>query len=462
MHDHWSFDSTWQFGVTPLQREVYSPSGHPSQKILLQGLSVNFLGWALYKASNRNTPNLYHLAIDPITFANFPLVSKGEEHTLDVLLEWGQNLRAFCVKQSINLRPTQGGTARQFLRDKHFYPKPRRKVPRATNERVRERLPGNHYEVRADPKREYDAIYIDQSKAHHYHALNTEFPDSQHICAHGAFHTNTDNANQDSQPYITSPTRVAAFLNGFRGLVHAEIHAPNRARRWIPPLLAKHRPVGYFFTNELDLLKSLDVTVVSVIAAWGCQETETGLNQYAEWSLDQLGDNPPQWQKTLLLSTYGTLATKSRKHSVGYAKSAGGSEEILSVGRRTLPAKIHTATKENEPSTNNVLHRGLIEAATRSESLMFANYLQEHNQQVLCIYADAVIVTNQPDRPLPLIPQPWRVKTTLHNLRFISQNAFVSDEMTKIPGGQSKHSLTRAPPQHPDQPKRVRWERTYA
>lgn len=423
-----SFDPAWQFGVTPLEREMFTPSIKKGHSIKLKGLAVNFFGWQL-RTKGSHTANLYHLALDPFTFSSFPLA----QHDLEAFMEWGRELRAFCLEQEINLRPTQGATARQFLRDDRFYPEARRKVPRATNEKIRSQLVGNHYEVRAETNEEYTGIYIDQTKAHHYHAAEVTFPDANSLFAYGCFHGSQDRATE----WRTDPERIGSFLEGFTGLIYGKLQWEPRPLRWIPDYLQDTTKPVYWYTTDQPLLDSLGVTVTTLICAWGSKRPETGINRYAEWCQEELGAHPPMWKKTLLLSAYGGLATRSRPFKVGFAKSNRGEVTEIPAGRHhTVTARVYTTSRALEPSTNNVLHRGLIEAATRVESLMFANYLQEHGHHVLCIYADAVMVEKS-SKELPLIPDPWRTKRVLHHLRFISTNAFCSDEMTKIPGGQT-------------------------
>jgi hypothetical protein len=216
-----------------------------------------------------------------------------------------------------------------------------------------------------------------------------------------------------------------------------------RSLPWRPEYLDKDGPVT-FFTSELPILESLGVQVTTIFAAWGSREQDHGLQAYADYALERLGADPPLWLKTLLLSTYGSLATRARKHTVGYAKATGKTEaRTVHAGRSSFQAQMRSTSRAGEPSVNNVLHRALIEAATRTESLMFANYLQQNGHRTLAVYADALIVEAS-DRELPVIPQPWRIKTRLHNLRFISSNAFVSDEMSKVPGGLSRRQQAQA------------------
>lgn len=442
INERWSFDPHWQFRITPILRDLYQPQLPKGRGTRIHTMAVNFFGWSGEKTGrNRSTRNHYHLILDPCTFSSYRLHADGKYETLPELLSWGVSIRNFCVTEEIKLKPTQGGTARQFLQDDRFYPQSRRKVPRATNDRVRSFLPGNFYEERGR-NLIYDGLYIDQSKAHHFHALNCSFPHPNSLMAYGCFHH-----LQNDWRLRSRPDRVTSFLDGFHGVVYGNLRWTPRPLRWVPEYLSTERiahPIAWF-TCELDLLRSLGVEVVNIIGAWGSREVDTGLNQFAQWSLDRLGDDPPAWLKTLLLSTYGSLACKPRAVEFGFARANRGDERKFRTHSGELTAKMLSPRTPGEPMTNNVLHRGIIEAATRTESLMFANYLQSRGVHVLCIYADGVIIEKPTRRELPLIPDPWRVKTTLTNLRFLSSNAFQADEMTKVPGGDRKIALAYQP-----------------
>jgi hypothetical protein len=175
--------------------------------------------------------------------------------------------------------------------------------------------------------------------------------------------------------------------------------------------------------------------VTGVRAAWGSRHKDTGLGKYAQWceeQLDQYADAP--WLKPLLLSAYGVLATRPKIAESVFRLAKAGTVATVPTGHYQLGG-YHTKGKlKLEPRIANVIHRGMIEAATRSESVGLAQYLSARGNQILSIYADAVIVTVEDDRPLPPLPEPWRIKRTLNHLQFLNQQAFISGEMTKLPG----------------------------
>lgn len=424
----------FNFRVAPVEREIFTGKNKPGRRLTMSVTSVSYLGWQNEKRGRGNTVrNRYHFVIDPLTFSGMWL----PDRTLGAYVEWMTEVRDFCIKQKWNLRPTQGSTARQGLVDERFYPEPRRKVPRATNDRVRPQLPGNHYQLAEGTSgREYEADYLDQTRCHHQHAVIAKLPDANHLNGYGYFR----NPESAPRPWKSDPERIAQFLNGFMGMCYGQLYwkpSKRKVTKFIPKYLQewKVNEPSYFFTEDLILLQSLGVEIRSIIAAWGGKKEDTGLTKYGKWALRELEDSAPLWKKTLLLSAYGTLATRPRKHAVAFHQSKGGTRTVLrSKSRIELPVNLHTAAKVTEPSTNNVLHRALIEASNRAETLLFARALESDGYSVLCIYVDALIVESDSNLPPVMLPYPWRLDRHLTHLRFLSDTQFASSQMVKLPG----------------------------
>ena len=369
----------------------------------------------------------YHKIIDPIAMYGHSLDSiwPGDDQQIVKLLKLAVSVRDFCDSNDLEVRPTAGSIGRQFLTDKRFYPAARRKVPAATNETCRQYMPGNHYMLLAQPEKmqEFTAHYLDQTRAHHYHAKTAALPDSNTLYAHGRF---TDLAHcvfADTWP-------------NFYGLYCLDLQAPAPPRnyyRWIRQfgILEKR----FVYSNELSDLLDMGFRVTGVRAAWGSRHRDTGLNRYAQWANTQLdihGD--PAWLKPLLLSTYGTLASRPNYAEAVFRLAKKGEKVTLPTGHNKLNGLLVRSAHKLEPGIANVIHRGMIEAATRAESVGMAHHLDIHGHRVLSIYADAVIVEDDDTKKLPVIPDPWRIKRTLNHLQFIHQQAFISGEMTRLPG----------------------------
>jgi hypothetical protein len=426
------YPTTWQWRVNDHERDI-SPNG-----VRIATRITTIVHWFGFRKNNRFRNNgrsggVFHKIIDPVSVYGTKLdkIWPGDEPPLVRLLQWAVAIRDFCDDNNIEVRPTGGGIGAQFLTDSRFYPDARRKVPRATNDTIREHLPGNFYSLDVIPsnKRDYSAYYVDQHRAHHYHARTVPMPDSNGLYAMGRF--------LDLAEYA-----FADVWDNFCGLYCLDLDVPTRRRgnshvtRWLgyPPssrILEKQ----YIYSNELSFLGSMGYTVRGVRAAWGSHREDTGLSKYSEWAetqLDQYGD--PSWLKPILLATYGTLATRPRIQESVFRLAMNGESVTLHTGRNTLTGLRTRGRMKLEPVYANVLHRGMIEAATRIESLSYSHYLTSKGYRVLSVYADAVIIQVDEDKELPLIIDPWRLKRTLTHLQWVNKQAFISDQETKLPG----------------------------
>ena len=413
-----SHPDSWQWRVSTQEKGVMHPGG-----VRIAARVTTVVHYFGFKNGN------YHKIIDPVVVYGRGLDSvwPGDEPTAVKLMRWAQALRDFCDENGMEVRPTIGSMSGQFLTDQRFYPRARRKVPRAINDRARENLPGNHYALNVVPAsdREFTAWYVDQRRAHHYHAATTPLPDADNLYAHGRFTDLGDIA-------------FDTVHDDFHGLYCLHLQIPRARRRalgvdsWIKPH-AKH---DFVFSNELPLLLEMGYVVNGVIAAWGSHQRDCGLSRYATWATIQLNrysDAP--WLKPLLLATYGTLATRPSWGETIFKLAKKGEAAEVYTGRRKLAGLQTQKPHKLEPGIANVIHRGMIEAATRVSSIALSQALYRCGFRVLSIYADAVIVEQPADgQQLPDLPEPWRVKTTLTHLQFISQQAFMSGEMTKLPG----------------------------
>lgn len=414
--------NTWQWRVSTLEREFCRPND--VMRAVRISTVVHYFGWK---------HGTYHKIIDPIVMYGHSLntiwpdevtvVDDTQWRTLRKLLVWGITLRNFCADNDVDVRPTTGGIAAQFLTDKRFYPHPRRKMPTKINERAREELPGNHYylNVMPDPSNNFTAHYLDQHRAHHYHARTTRLPDSDYSFAYGSF-TDLSNVAYDSiEPQ-------------FAGLYCLDLSAPKRQIPfdWID---RRHLDRVFVYSNELQHVLDMGYKINGVRAAWGSVRHDEGLRRFACWSDQQLDSyTDAAWLKPLLLSAYGTLATRAREPQAVFRLAKRGEPLMVRTGRRQLNGLLAKGTRKLEPGIVNVLHRGMIEAGCRSESIGLAQQLDWQGHRVLSIYADAVIVEADDDNPLPELPEPWRYKKALNHLQFVNQQAFISDGMTKLPG----------------------------
>lgn len=416
--------TTWQWRARASERNICMPT--KEIKVVKADVAVQYFGWQGKSGgqSKRADVGTYHKLIDPVTIYGQSLddVWPGDEPAIVKLLKWGVTLRDFCDANNLTVRPTLGSMAGQFLTDSRFYPKPRRKVPAKINERVRENLPGNHYVLKVfpDPSNDFTAHYLDQHRAHHYHAKNTPLPDSDNCYAYGRF------IDLDGESFRST-------VENFYGLYCLDLVPPKWRSHfdWVGDNLSAQ----FIYSNELPHLLDSGYRVSCVRAAWGSLKRDTGIPKYARWCEEQLDhycDAP--WLKPLLLATYGVLATRPASRESVFRLAKRGIPVSLRTGRSRLNGLHVASPRKLEPPIAHLLQRGMIEAATRSDSIGLAEWLDGQGHHVLSIYADAVMVRAHDDKPLPTIPDPWRLKRTLTHLQFINQQAFTSDGMTKLPG----------------------------
>lgn len=419
------YNKSWQWRASAQERNICNPNG---TKIAARvSTTIHYMGWK---------GGTFHKVIDPVGMYGrkleeiWPDEWPGQPQWVR-MLNWAVALRDYCDKQGIEVKPTLGAIGAQFLTDRQFYPNARRKVPAATNAAVREELPGNHYDLRAtaEPGTEFTAHYLDQQRAHHYHARSTPMPHADHLYAYGDFHELKRVSFQHPRP-------------GFMGLYCLDLKCVGIPRfSWIrhtydyTDRLEYQLEKVFVYSNELPHLLDMGYEVIGIRAAWGGFKRDEGIARYAAWAEKQLDDyGDPPWLKQLLLATYGTLATRPKEHDSVFRIASTGENVLLFTGANRLEGLRVKGRRKLEPRIANVLHRGMIEAGCRSDSVGLAQWLDGLGYNVLSIYADAVMVEADDDKPLPTIPDPWRSKETLTYLQFINQQAFSSSQMTKLPG----------------------------
>lgn len=424
-------DPSWQFRAVPTQHTTWGTVG--KRKIHTKECIVTYFG---FRGANKRKGH-YHYPLSPQSFLQKTLkdIYPGNEPNIIRLMEWGKDVRRFLEKHSLNLSPTSGGVAAQFLKDKKFYPEARRKVPKKTNEFARRQLPGNYYELfhAKDNYHRFKATYLDQNAAHHSAAAKIEFPDANTLYRRGRYST------LDDQSYARAGTPKFERLIKEKGLFYLAYEAPRFGKNDFPlPQLDSNRHGygrGYFYSNELPYLASLKVRIRHIIACWTSPDIDQGLNKFAEWAKDEIKQAEPKsrkWLKPTLLSTYGVLAAKPKVMESGYRDCKNGIDNQYPLGSGFIDVQSKSCKKPREPNFANVIHRGMIEAQTRIESLSMAKQLAHEGHTILAIYADSVFVTAGKD--LPLLPSLWKIEQHLTHLQFQDATHFSSLEISKQPG----------------------------
>lgn len=454
LDDIYSDNERWQIRAVPLSREIpedlpsrieMGDDGRPvlreqdERKVIVWTESVwSFVG---FRRMNGHNKSLYHYPLDPVIFCRADI-----GFTFPDVVAWARDVRDWCQKQNIAIRPTSGGLAGQLLKDKRFYPDARRKVPKATNAKARPALPGNYYELFVNPSnRLFEAAYIDQKSAHHECARTIQFPSANDLHAKGNYDTLED------EPYaVPGDTNYESVLSEF-GLFYVKLQSPIWQRHNFPPpqMMQEEYSTAFIHSNELAEVRSLGAKILYVIAAWSSPTSETGINKYAEWALKEIAESSQErkrWLKSTLLASYGLLAAKPRAFQYAYKRAKEGEPTWFPCGSAAVQLLMRQTEREFETPIANVIHRGMIEAETRLRSLRLARELNHAGYDVLSIYADSLFIGKA--KQLPLLPAEWSVKANCSNLQFLNATQFISQELTKLPGitGKERRVLLKGRP----------------
>lgn len=432
-------DPAWQYRVSPDKRTIQHPNGYTTGR-RVTGTVVHFLGFRPPDKSKKK--GHYHYPLDPMVFTRRSVheLIDGDDPRVIKLYRWAASIREWTEGQKLRISPTQGGLAGQLLRDRRFFPDDRRKVPKATNARIRPTLPGNFYRLYADEGRAHQAYYLDMKSAHHNIAAQLAFPDPNTLYARGHFRV-TDDAVvtvHSSRPYARNGTALFNRLTTqAHGLLYVCLSVPIlRGKHFPPPYLERPgRRMAWVYTNELPTLRTLGVSIDWVTAAWVSFDTCNGLNRYAEYAMRELAANNAEtgrWLKPALLSTYGILAARPRVREFAFRQAKGGIPKQYPAGSAMLRCMAMVSDEEHEVPIANVLYRGMIEAEQRKQALDLARDLHARKHKIIAVYADSVFVDSS--KPLPFLPEPWVIQEQLDRLQFWHPTAFTSVQATKLPG----------------------------
>lgn len=436
----------WTWRVTPVARR--KQRGYVKTRVTeTRDVVVNFFGWKYPRESGKSVFTFYHYPIDTLTF----LGANAGDRPRDpfALLEWAIDVREFAQENALKVSPTSGGLAAQLLRDRRFFPENRRKVPRATNDKVREYLPGNHYELFVEENRTHDsALYLDMTGAHHHAASRVTFCDSNRLYARGRYRNPPTTI--EGEPWARFGTPKYQSVIATHGLFLLRVNIPKFLKRqegfFPPPWLRQPHGVqlAYVYSNELDLVKTNGAIIEGIEAAWTSSTSCRGLNRYGEWSLETSAAMTPLrkgWAKSTLLAAYGMLAARPQRREFGYRDAVRGEPGVYFTAGGPLDVKVLSTKKEVDSPIANVIARGMIEAEVRRDVLTLARELHDRGCRILALYADSIILSD--DSALPLLPGHWRVKSELTRLEFFNPVTFHSEELTRMPGIPSREVVDR-------------------
>lgn len=349
------------------------------------------------------------------------------------LLRWAQDVRQWAREQNLELRSALSGYGSQLLRDERFYPTPRRRIPRATNERARPSLPGNlvrMVDIEPGPTR-YNVTSIDQRSAHHRIVQELHLPDANTLFARGYFN------DPENAPRLWAPRGTALFERTINqpGLLYALLTSARRTRRGefrlqLQDFTGQRRE--WIWTNSIDFLESTGTRIDGIYAAWTSSSQDSGLSQYGRFAQSQIESASPErkrWLKPLLHSTYGLLAARPRPLQTGASghSNAGRSSTFL-LGARSFLVTERTISNW-APAFANVIQRGMIECETQIRSLRMAQELSDSGSRILHIHTDGLHVEGQ----LPLLPDSWGVNG-LTSVMYLDNVSWVAEERDCLPG----------------------------
>ncbi len=431
LHEVFADDPEWnaRFSVNTGEKFYVRDGATREPKVRTsQDIRISFFG---FRDPNRKTK--YFHPISPHDFMeNFRTYGEDDWPEYIRLYHWGGNVRKWMRKHKLRYTSTRGGLAAQLLRDKRFYPHPRRKVPKHTNEKARAALPGNFY---AMPEKYMDniipAVYVlDQKNAHHWAAETVPLPNANTLFARGRFATLSD------EPFMREKRMGFDNLLSEYGLFRCRVWMPKTVTNVIRPWTDQDGLTNIFlFSNELQMAKELGVEIRHISYAWTSRELDTGLAQYAEWAQREATENPDHraWLKPTLLSAYGILGVRPRPMEMAYYRSLSGKPFRYLLGPTPIMMKRIRTAKDIQPPIANLIHRGMIEAETRKLSIELAVQLEAEGHTVIAIHSDSVLVKDE-GQQLPLLPPPWRVKDRLSHFKALDRVSFHSDQVTILPG----------------------------
>lgn len=345
------------------------------------------------------------------------------------VMRFAVDVRDWCKDYNIPLPTALSGISAALLRDPRFYPNPRGRIPKATNNRLRHLLPGVHSELRAETGKTYHtAVALDQRRAYHRAAQATPLPSGDTLFARGYF-----NAPDDAPIWADkgSPVYRRTIAQPGLLLVKATSRLTHKRETRPPALDFQDTKNIYLWTNEVPIAEETGVDIHGIIAAWTSTTHDEGIPLYAAWAekrIDEADHFRAAWLKPTLHGVYGLLAARPRDLRIGHALGSGIPRAyMLGLGHIFRVREVHLGAAA--PATNNVGALGMLQAEIRLRSMRLANGLMMEGVDVLHIHADGIHTRG----PLPLIPTDWSVEPRT-NLRYLDKVSWLAAEGDTLPG----------------------------
>lgn len=435
----------WQYQVKVRAGGAWRPEAR-SKRVFLTPLPVRF-GYASRRGRKTRATGRSHwfLLIQPSAFCEVP-DGWGPLTSLD-LLRFGMDLREWANRQRVPVLQAVSAYGVRLLRDSRFAGGNeggwRRKIPAATNRRLRAFLPGNHYQLLGRREHTYSTVHkYDQAGAHHYAALTSQFPHPDSFRVDGWFRRPEPIPGTlfDQRGPIRVNTQKWGELTRNPGLFIIGVSVPELVAADNLEIPALRRPgQRWQILTSVELEHARQVPGVRLLDIWACwtsPDQDDRLPEYALWAGQQLAgstDRRRRWLKPLLLVAYGMLAVRPGRFRTAWrwcARPDGAVGWQTRYGHLTGYERI--GSTERESPVANVAWRAIIESKVRLQSLQFARELRSTGMRPIAVYADAVFATGrQPNGPL--LP-PWRYEGMIHDLIFESPGRYRSVEETRLPG----------------------------
>lgn len=432
----------WQWQVSIRAQGAWRPeaSAQGRSRGFLTAKPVRF-GYASRRGGQKRAKARAHWysLIDPAMFCELP--GGWPELNLTDLIEFGTALRAWSNEAGLPVFAGVSSYGSRLLKDARFNPRWRRKVPAATNRRLRPLLPGNHYQLLARTDQTIARAHkYDQRSAHHHAALTSRFPDADLLDARGWFRRPAPPAGApfDRRGPIRAGSAEWAGLLDHAGAFVIAVNVPELVAidaLTIPPLRTPGRSWQTLTSVEIQHARQLGVHLLDVWCCWTSPEDDDRLREYAFWAgheLERATGRARQWLKPLLLAAYGMLAVKPSRFRNAWRWAYRGDGAVgFDTSFGTVVGQERSARRDSEAQATNVLWRAIIESRVRLESLTFAQSLRQTGRRPIAIYADAVFTTGH---GLESPPAPWAYKGTIHDLSFDSPQRYRAREELRLPG----------------------------
>lgn len=435
LHQVYQSDPTWDYQVKPTHTKG---TGGKAKRVT--ATVVRHFGW---KNQGKGRERRYHLCLDPSPFCAATideLIDQPGDELLRLFI-WAKLLRDWIIAQNLPPSLSAGALGAALLRSPLWFTDSR-KVPRATNARLRPFLPGNHYRLYTDELTRHQAVKLDMTAAHHQVAAHLPLPHANTFVLRGNKPQLDTDGTEGTPPDWCGVTsrKYRTVIDSHHGFIFARVIVPHVPRGAVvhPVMECSGRQDVGLWTTALPHLLDAGLVIEAIYWTASTPETDPALNQYARFALRAISEVDPLLRPTVkrvLLAAYGIKASTPSRMERGVRLSDHGESGAYPAGSGVLPVKRIRLSTEVEPLLAHVAHRAMIEEGLRVRVIEQAQNLQRTGHRVLAIYADALMVEAN-GRTLPLLPDPWKSAEPLTDLRFLTDTgtAYTSREETRMPG----------------------------